>query len=332
MKQRQLGRNGPWISAIGLGCMGFSPGMYSHGRMDEADSTRTVRRALDLGITFLDTAEIYGRGHNEELVGRAIRGRRDQVFLATKFGLASTWYDDPQPGSRRLDGRPETVRSSIEGSLRRLGVDHVDLYYQHRVDLDVPVEETVGAMAQLVKEGKVRHLGLSEPSVATIRRAHKVHPIAAVQSELSLWSRDVDENGVADVLRELGIALVPYSPLGRGFLSGELRSVHDFAEDDFRRTLPRFAPENFDRNLEIVARVRALAEQRGATAAQVALAWVLSRGEHVIPIPGTTRSARLEENAAALSLELTATERAALDTMGQSFTGARYADMTWVNR
>lgn len=332
MKQRQLGRNGPWVSAIGLGCMGFSPGVYSHGRMDEADSIRTVHRALDLGISFLDTAEIYGRGHNEELVGRAIRGRRDQVFLATKFGLASIWYDDPRPGSRRLDGRPETVRSSIEGSLRRLGVDHVDLYYQHRVDLDVPVEETVGAMAQLVKEGKVRHLGLSEPSVASIRRAHKVHPIAAVQSELSLWSRDVDENGVADVLRELGIALVPYSPLGRGFLSGELRSAQDFAEDDFRRTLPRFAPENFDRNLEIVARVRALAGERGATAAQVALAWVLSRGEHVIPIPGTTRIARLEENAAALSLELTETELAALDTMGQSFTGARYADMTWVNR
>jgi aryl-alcohol dehydrogenase-like predicted oxidoreductase len=332
MKQRQLGRNGPWVSAIGLGCMGLSPGVYSHAAVSEADSIRTVQRALDLGVTFLDTAEIYGRGHNEELVGRAIRGRRDQVFLATKFGLASTWYDDPQPGSRRLDGRPETVRRSIEGSLRRLGVDHVDLYYQHRVDLDVPVEETVGAMAQLVKEGKVGHLGLSEPSVASIRRAHKVYPIAAVQSELSLWSRDVDENGVFGVLRELGIALVPYSPLGRGFLSGELRSANDFAPDDFRRTLPRFAPENFERNLEIVARVRALAGKRAATAAQVALAWVLSRGEHVIPIPGTTRIARLEENAAALSLELSATELAALDSMAQSFQGARYADMTWVNR
>lgn len=332
MKQRQLGRNGPWVSAIGLGCMGLSPGVYSHGQMDEADSIRTVHRALDLGVTLLDTAEIYGRGHNEELVGRAIRGRRDQVFLATKFGLASTWYDDPNPGARRLDGRPETVRRSIEGSLRRLGVDHVDLYYQHRVDLDVPVEETVGAMAQLVKEGKVRHLGLSEPSVASIRRAHKVHPVAAVQSELSLWSRDVDENGVFDVLRELGIALVPYSPLGRGFLSGELRSASDFAPDDFRRTLPRFAPENFDRNLEIVARVRALAGKRGATAAQVALAWVLSRGEQVIPIPGTTRIARLEENAAALDLELAPAELAALDAMAESVAGARYADMTWVNR
>ena len=332
MKQRQLGRDGPWISAIGLGCMGFSPGMYSHGRMDDADSTRTIQRALDLGVTFLDTAEIYGRGHSEELVGRAIRGRRDQVFLATKFGIASTWYDDPNPGSRRLDGRPETVRSSIEGSLRRLGVDHVDLYYQHRVDLDVPVEETVGAMAQLVKEGKVRHLGLSEPSVASIRRAHEVHPLAAVQSELSLWSRDVDENGVLDVLRELGIALVPYSPLGRGFLSGELRSANDFAPDDFRRTLPRFAPENFDRNLEIVARVRALAGKRGATAAQVALAWVLARGEQVIPIPGTTRISRLEENAAAVDLELAPAELAALDAMAESVAGARYADMTWVNR
>lgn len=332
MRQRQLGRGGPWVSAIGLGCMGFSPRVYSHDQLSEADSIRTVQRALDLGVTFLDTAEIYGRGHNEELVGRAIRGRRSQAFLATKFGLASTWYDDPQPGSRRLDGRPETVRRSIEGSLRRLGVDHVDLYYQHRVDLDVPVEETVGAMAQLVKEGKVRHLGLSEPSAATIRRAHRVHPIAAVQSELSLWSRDVDENGVFDVLRELGIALVPYSPLGRGFLSGELRSASDLAPDDFRRTLPRFAPGNFERNLEIVARVRALAGRRGVTAAQIALAWVLSRGDSVIPIPGTTRIERLEENVAALDVELSSTDLAALDTMARSFTGARYADMSWVSR
>ena len=330
MKQRQLGRNGPWVSAIGLGCMGLSPGVYSHGRTDEADSIRTVHRALDLGVTFLDTAESYSHGQNEELVGRAIKGRRDQAFLATKFGLTSSWGDNPPPEARRFDGRPETVRRSIEGSLRRLGVDHVDLYYQHRIDHDVPVEETVGAMARLVKEGKVRHIGLSEPSAASLRRAHEVHPIAAVQSELSLWSRDVDENGVFDVLRELGIALVPYSPLGRGFLSGELRSASDLAPDDFRRSLPRFAPENFAANLEIVARVRALAEKRGATAAQVALAWVLSRGGHVIPIPGTTRISRLEENAAALNLELSSAELAALDTM--AFKGARYADMTWVNR
>lgn len=329
MKQRQLGVNGPWVSAIGLGCMGFSPGVY--GPVDDAGSIRTLHRALDLGVTFLDTAEIYGRGHNEELVGRAIRGRRDQVFLATKFGIAQAW-SERQPGARRIDGRPETVRRSIDGSLRRLGVDHVDLYYQHRIDLDVPVEETVGAMAQLVKEGKARHLGLSEPSAQTLRRAHKVHPIAAVQSELSLWSRDVDENGVFDTLRELGIALVPYSPLGRGFLSGSLRSASDLPADDFRRALPRFAPENFDRNLEIVARVRALAEKRGATAAQVALAWVLSRGESVIPIPGTTRIERLEENVAALDLELSSAELAVLDTMAQAVKGARYADMTWVNR
>ncbi|HZT01672.1 MAG TPA: aldo/keto reductase [Steroidobacteraceae bacterium] len=330
MKQRQLGRNGPWISALGLGCMGFSPGTYGLPK-DEADSIKTVHRALDLGVTFLDTAETYGRGHNEELVGRAIRGRRQEVFLATKFGIVRAW-NDRQPGGRNIDGRPETVRRSIAGSLQRLGVDHVDLYYQHRVDLEVPVEETIGAMAQLVKEGKVRYLGLSEPSAQTIRRAHKVHPIAAVQSELSLWSRDVDENGVFETLRELGIALVPYSPLGRGFLSGELRSASDITQNDFRSTLPRFAPENFDRNLEVVARVRALAEKRSATAAQVALAWVLARGEDVIPIPGTTRVDRLEENVGALDLELSAADLAALDAVAEAVKGPRYADMSWVNR
>lgn len=330
MKQRQLGRSGPWIPALGLGCMGFSPGTYGLPA-NEADSIKTVHRALDLGVTFLDTAETYGRGHNEELVGRAIRGRRDEVFLATKFGIVRAW-NDRQPGTRNIDGRPETVRRSITGSLQRLGVDHVDLYYQHRVDLEVPVEETIGAMAELVKEGKVRYLGLSEPSAQTIRRAHKVHPIAAVQSELSLWSRDVDENGVFATLRELGIALVPYSPLGRGFLSGQLRSAADIPDNDFRRTLPRFAPENFDRNLELVARVRALAERRGATAAQVALAWVLGRGDDVIPIPGTTRVDRLEENIAALDLELSAAELSALDSVAAAVTGPRYADMSWVNR
>ena len=330
MKQRQLGRNGPWVSGIGLGCMGFSPGVYSHGSVPEADAVRTVHRALDLGVTLLDTAEIYGQGHNEELVGRAIRGRRERVFLATKFGLAPAWYD-PRAQSRRLDGRPENVRRAIDGSLRRLGVEYVDLYYQHRMDPDVPVEETVGAMTQLVREGKVRHLGLSEPGAETIRRAHKVHPIAAVQSELSLWSRDVDENGVFATLRELGIALVPFSPLGRGFLSGKLRAS-DLAPNDFRLTLPRFAPENFDRNLDLVARVRGLAEKRRATAAQVALAWVLAHGESVIPIPGTTRIERLEENIAALDLELTAAELASLDSLAHAVAGARYADMSWVNR
>src|SRR6185437_7098693 len=231
----------------------------------------------------------------------------------TKFGITRAWNERQQPGARQIDGRPETVRRSIEGSLKRLGVDHVDLYYQHRVDLDVPVEETVGAMAQLVKEGKVRHLGLSEASAQSIRRAHKVHPIAAVQSELSLWSRDIDTNGVFDTLRELGIALVPYSPLGRGFLSGKLRSASDIPQDDFRRTLPRFAPENFDHNLEVVARV-------------------LARGEDVIPIPGTTRIERLEENVGALDLELYDAELSALDAVITAVKGARYADMSWVNR
>ncbi|MDE2449033.1 MAG: aldo/keto reductase [Gammaproteobacteria bacterium] len=330
MKQRQLGTNGPSVSALGLGCMGFSPGVYSHESVQEADAIRTVHRALDLGVTLLDTAEVYARGHNEELVGRAIKGRRGDVFLATKFGLTPIWYD-PNAQKRRVDGRPETVRRAIEGSLKRLGVDYVDLYYQHRVDPEVPVEETVGAMAQLVKEGKVRHLGLSEPSAETIRRAHGVHPIVAVESELSLWSHDVFENGVFDVLRELGIALVPFSPLGRGFLSGKLRSS-DLSPGDFRLTLPRFAPENFERNLDVVARVRAVADERGATAAQVALAWVLSRGENVIPIPGTTRIERLEENAAALQVGLTAADLAALDSVAGAVSGARYADMSWVNR
>src|SRR5882724_7649422 len=276
MKQRTLGPKGPTVSAIGLGCMGMSPGVY--GPADDAASIRTIHRALDLGVNFLDTAEIYGAGHNEELVGKAIAGRRSEVFLATKFGLvrpAGSGY-----GSLGVDGRPETVRRSIEGSLRRLGLSYVDLYYQHRIDLNVPVEETVGAMAELVRQGKVRYLGLSEASDQTIRRAHAVHPITAVQSELSLWSRDVEENGVMKALNELGIGLVPYSPLGRGFLSGELRSPNDLPADDFRRTLPRFSPENFGRNLDIVERVRALAEARKVTPAQIALAWVLAQGEH----------------------------------------------------
>ncbi|MEA3134610.1 MAG: hypothetical protein QOG17_2456, partial [Gammaproteobacteria bacterium] len=266
MKQRQLGRNGPRVSAIGLGLMGMSPGVYGPPA-DGAKSIRVIHRALDLGINFLDTAELYGAGHNEELAGKAIAGRRGEVFLATKFGITR-----PGGGSgyRQLstDGRPDTVRRSIEGSLQRLRVEYVDLYYQHRIDPNVPVEETVGAMAQLVREGKVRHLGLSEADAQTIRRAHAVHPILAVQSEFSLWTRDVEENGVAATLLELGIALVPYSPLGRGFLSGELRSANDLPPDDFRRTLPRFSPDNFAKNLEIVARVRTIADAKDATPAQ----------------------------------------------------------------
>jgi aryl-alcohol dehydrogenase-like predicted oxidoreductase len=330
MKKRRLGVDGPELSAIGLGCMGMSPETYGPVA-DEAASIRVIHRALDLGVTFLDTAEIYGGGHNERLVGRAITGRRDEVFLATKFGIAQSWKTRT-PGARSVDGRPETVRRSIEGSLQRLGVDHVDLYYQHRIDLDVPVEETIGAMARLVEEGKVRYLGLSEASAETLRRAHRVHPIAALQSEYSLWCRDIEENGVMDTLRERGIALVPYSPLGRGLFSGQLRSVENLPADDFRRTLPRFAPENFTENLQIVARIEAVARARRATPAQIALAWILARGEHIVPIPGTTRIERLEENAAAVDLTLSAGDLDALGEIAGAVRGARYRDMSWVNR
>ncbi|HTX23426.1 MAG TPA: aldo/keto reductase [Steroidobacteraceae bacterium] len=330
MKHRKLGIHGPEVSAIGLGCMGMSPETYGP-TADEAASIRVIRRALDLGVTFLDTAEIYGGGHNEQLIGRAIHGRRDEVFLATKFGIAQSWRTRA-PGARALDGRPETVQRSIEGSLRRLGVDRIDLYYQHRIDRDVPVEETVGAMARLVEAGKVRYLGLSEASAETLRRAHRVHPITALQSEYSLWSRDVETNGVMDALRELGIALVPYSPLGRGLFAGELRSVEHLPADDFRRTLPRFAPENFAKNLAIVARIEVSARARKATPAQIALAWILAQGEHIVPIPGTTRIERLEENAAAADLTLGADELDALDQLAETVQGARYKDMTWVNR
>jgi aryl-alcohol dehydrogenase-like predicted oxidoreductase len=309
--------------------MGMSPGVY--GSVEEAASRRTIQRALDVGVTFLDTAEIYGAGHNEELVGKAIAGRRKEVFLATKFGLTPP-TDGSGFATPGVDGRPETVRRSIEGSLRRLSVDHVDLYYQHRIDINVPVEETVGAMAELVRQGKVRYLGLSEANAQTIRRAHAVHPITAVQSEFSLWSRDIEENGVVRTLNELGIGLVPYSPLGRGFLSGELRSANDLPADDFRRTLPRFSPANFGKNLQVVERVRALAQARNVTPAQIALAWVLAQGEHVVPIPGTTRIERLEENAAAVSIELSAAEISALDALARAVQGTRFPQMSWVNR
>jgi aryl-alcohol dehydrogenase-like predicted oxidoreductase len=330
MKQRKLGVNGPAVSAIGLGCMGMSPSTYGSAA-DEAASIRVIHRALDLGVTFLDTAEIYGAGHNEELVGRAISGRRDEVFLATKFGIAQSW-NARTPAARALDGRPDTVRRSIEGSLRRLRVAHVDLYYQHRVDLEVPVEETIGAMAQLVTEGKVRYLGLSEASAATLRRAHQVHPITAVQSEYSLWCRDVESNGVMEALDELGVALVPYSPLGRGLFSGKLRSVKDLPADDFRRTLPRFAPENFAENLRLLPRIEALARAKRTTPAQIALAWILAQGEHIVPIPGTTRIERLEENAAAANVALSASDLEALGEIAGQAVGARYKDMGWVNR
>ncbi|HUZ98167.1 MAG TPA: aldo/keto reductase [Gaiellaceae bacterium] len=318
MEKRTLGQ-GLVVSEQGLGCMGMSA---FYGQGDDAESIATIHRALELGITFLDTAEMYGRGVNEELVGRAIKGRRDEFVVATKFIGA---FSD-----RRPDGRPEYIRTAIEGSLQRLGTDHVDLYYQHRVDPQTPIEETVGAMAELVTAGKVRHLGLSEASAETIRRAHAVHPIAALQSEYSLWTRD-PEGPILDTLRELGIGLVAYSPLGRGFLAGRFTSPDELDDDDFRRNHPRFSGENLERNLKLAEHVKTLAESKGATPAQVAIAWVLSRGDDVVPIPGTRRRTYLEQNAAASDIELTAQELAELDEIGEA-AGDRYSDMSAVNR
>jgi aryl-alcohol dehydrogenase-like predicted oxidoreductase len=293
------------VSRIGLGAMGMS-GAYG-AVTDEAESIRTIHRALDLGVTLLDTAEMYGPYHNEELVGRAIKDRRDQVVLATKFGFIS--YTGRQQGS--LDSSPASIRTAVEGSLTRLGTDHIDLYYQHRVDPDTPIEDTVGAMAELVAEGKIRHIGLSEAWVDTIRRAHAVHPITALQSEYSLWTRDPEEE-VLPVLHELGIGFVPYSPLGRGFLTGQVRSLDELEDDDFRKTNPRFEGANFEHNLSVADEVRQIAAEVGATAAQVALAWLLAQGEAITPIPGTKRVSRLEENVAADSLELTTEQLAKL--------------------
>ena len=295
------------VSRIGLGCMGMS-GAYSGHSLDEAESIRTIHRALDLGVTLLDTAEVYGPYTNEELVGRAIKGRRDDVVVATKFGfLSHTRASGP-------DSSPANIRTAVEGSLRRLGTDRIDLYYQHRVDPQTPIEDTVGVLAELVAEGKIRHIGLSEAWVGTIRRAHAVHPITALQSEYSLWTRD-PEDEVLPVLRELGIGFVPYSPLGHGFLTGALRSIDDLADDDWRRTNPRFTGENFRRNLAIADEVDAIAAEAGATPAQVALAWLLAKGDDIAPIPGTKRADRLEENVAADDLVLTSAQVAALDEL-----------------
>src|SRR6266478_1611313 len=298
METRTLGQ-GLEVSAEGLGCMGMSAW---YGETDEDESIATIHRALDLGLNFLDTADVYGAsfGENEQLVGRAIADRRGEVVLATKFGNAVD-----AAGNRSVNGRPEYVRAAIEASLQRLGLEYVDLYYQHRVDKTVPIEETVGAMAELVAAGKVRHLGLSEASPDTIRRAHAVHPITALQSEYSLWTRD-PETDLLPLLRELGIGFVPYSPLGHGFLTGQIRSVDDFADDDWRKTNPRFTGENFQRNLRIVDEVEAVAAEVGATPAQIALAWLLTQGDDIAPIPGTKRVARVEENTTADSIELSA--------------------------
>jgi aryl-alcohol dehydrogenase-like predicted oxidoreductase len=326
IQQRQLGSNGPSVSAIGLGCMGMSD---FYGQADDERSIQTIHRALDLGIDFLDTSDVYGPFTNERLVGRAIRDRRGDVILATKFG-----YVRAEDGSwLGINGRPEYVRKACDGSLQRLGVDTIDVYYQHRVDPETPIEDTVGAMAELVKAGKVRYLGLSEAAPQTIRRAHKVHPISALQTEYSLWSRD-PEDELLGTVRELGIAFVAYSPLGRGFLTGQFKSPADLAPDDWRHKNPRFQGENFQKNLDLAARVQALAREKGCTAAQLALAWLLSRGKDIVPIPGSTRAERVAENAGALDVQLSAGDIASLDALAPTVAGERYAEggMRAVNR
>ncbi|MEO8032165.1 MAG: aldo/keto reductase [Gemmatimonadota bacterium] len=329
MEQRTLGGQGLTVSALGLGCMGMSE---FYGPRDEGESIATIHRALELGLNFFDTADVYGPLTNEELLGRAVRDRRDQAVLATKFGIVRTPGD---PLKRGINGRPEYVKQACDASLKRLGVEHIDLYYQHRVDVTVPIEETVGAMKDLVLAGKVKYLGLSEAAPATIRRAHAVHPISALQSEYSLWSRD-PEDAVLPTIRELNIGLVPYSPLGRGFLTGELRRFEDFAPDDYRRNSPRFQGENFARNLGLVERIRAMASEKGCTAGQLALAWLLAQGRDVVPIPGTKRRDRLAENLGALAVTLDAAELAKLDELAPRgvAAGERYSQtmMGFVNK
>nr|WP_199044116.1 aldo/keto reductase [Dyella sp. ASV24] len=331
MHIRQLGKNGPSVSVLGLGCMGMSE-FYGSDR-DDAESMATIHHALERGFNFLDTADVYGPHTNEVLVGKAIRDRRDQAFLATKFGIVR---DPNDPSVRGVNGRPEYVRASCDASLKRLGLDHIDLYYQHRVDTTVPIEETVGAMAELVKAGKVRYLGLSEASGATLERAAKVHPIAALQVEFSLWTRDPQENGMVESCAKTGTSIVAYSPLGRGFLTGAFQSPDDFEADDYRRQSPRFQGDNFYRNLELVEKVKAIAADKGCTPAQLALAWVLAQGNDIFAIPGTRRIGRLDENLAAVDIKLSPEELKTIDAVfpPDAAAGARYAGpmMQAVNR
>ncbi len=326
MKARRLGRQGPKVSEIGLGCMSMSK---VYGQPDEVEAIQTIHRALELGVNFLDTADVYGPFTNEKLVGRAIAGRREDVVLATKFGLVRS----DEPGYRGVDGSPAHVRRACQASLERLGVDYIDLYYLHRVDPKTPIEETVGAMADLVDEGMVRYLGLSEAAPKTIRRAHAVHPISALQSEYSLWTRD-PEGEILSTVRELGIGFVAFSPLGRGFFTGTIRSPDEFDADDFRRSLPRFQADNFPRNQELVERVRAIAMEKRVTPGQLALAWLLRQGDDIVPIPGTKRREFLEENVRAVEVHLSRSDLERIDAAipKGAAAGARYADMSSVNR